>query len=330
VSVLVVQDLSVAFRARRGMARVVNSLSYEVDAGQTLAIVGESGSGKSVGALALLGLLPKNVAQVSGSAVFDGQELVDLGEEKLRAVRGAGIGMIFQDPMTSLNPVLTVERQIGEALRAHAKVSDKAVRARARELLEEVGIPDAEARLRAYPHQLSGGMRQRVMIAIALAGEPRVLIADEATTALDVTVQAQILELVERVQDEHGMAVVWITHDLGVVAGLADHVLVMYAGRCVEEGAVDVVFERPAHPYTRGLLGALPVVDDPRPARDRDPLATMPGLPPDPVALPPGCAYYPRCPIRADERCATEVPPLAAVAGGDGHRAATFYSLEEQ
>ena len=329
MSVLVVRDLSVAFRTRRGMARVVNGLSYEVDAGQTLAIVGESGSGKSVSALALLGLLPRNVARVSGSAVFDGQELVGLGEEDLRKVRGAGLGMIFQDPMTSLNPVLTVERQIGEALRAHAKVSDKAVRARALELLGEVGIPDAEARLRAYPHQLSGGMRQRVMIAIALAGEPRVLIADEATTALDVTVQAQILELVERVQDEHGMAVVWITHDLGVVAGLADHVLVMYAGRCVEEGSVDVVYEHPAHPYTRGLLGALPVVDDPRPARDRDPLATMPGLPPDPAALPPGCAYYPRCPVRADERCATEVPPLADVAGGNGdHRAATFYSLE--
>lgn len=328
MSLLVVQDLSVAFRTRRGMARVVNGLSYQVEAGETLAIVGESGSGKSVAALALLGLLPKNVAQVSGSAEFDGKELVGLGEEELRAVRGAGIGMIFQDPMTSLNPVLTVERQIGEALRAHAKVSDPAVRSRALELLREVGIPDAEARLQAYPHQLSGGMRQRVMIAIALAGEPRVLIADEATTALDVTVQAQILELVERVQDEHGMAVLWITHDLGVVAGLAEHVLVMYAGRCVEEGSVDSVFEHPAHPYTRGLLGALPVVDDPRPARSRDPLATMPGLPPDPVSLPPGCAYYPRCPVRADERCATEVPPLAEAGGDGGHRAATFYSLE--
>ncbi|HSJ59603.1 MAG TPA: ABC transporter ATP-binding protein [Jiangellaceae bacterium] len=328
MSVLAVADLSVAFRTARGRARVVDRLSYELDAAETLAIVGESGSGKSVSALALLGLLPKNVAQVSGSAVFAGQELVGLGEEALRAVRGAGIGMIFQDPMTSLNPVLTVERQIGEALRAHAKVSDEAVRSRAFELLQEVGIPDADARLRAYPHQLSGGMRQRVMIAIALAGEPQVLIADEATTALDVTVQAQILELVERIQDQHGMAVVWITHDLGVVAGMADHVLVMYAGRCVEEGSVDVVFEHSAHPYTRGLLGALPVVDDPRPARERGPLATMPGLPPDPVSLPPGCAFYPRCPIRADERCASEVPPLVEVAGGDGHRAATFYPLE--
>ncbi len=327
MSVLAVRDLSVAFRTRRGLARVVNELSYEVDPGRTLAIVGESGSGKSVSALALLGLLPANVAQVSGSAIFGGQELIGLGEERLRRVRGAGIGMIFQDPMTSLNPVLTVQRQIGEALRAHAKVSDRAVRARALELLREVGIPDAEARLRAYPHQLSGGMRQRVMIAIALASEPQVLIADEATTALDVTVQAQILELVERLQDQHGMAVVWITHDLGVVAGLADHVLVMYAGRCVEEGSVDTVYDNPAHPYTRGLLGALPIVDDPRPARERDPLATRPGLPPDPVSLPPGCAYYPRCPVRRDERCAVEVPPLAEVSGDPGHRAATFYSV---
>jgi peptide/nickel transport system ATP-binding protein len=328
VSLLAVRELSVAFRTRRGLARVVNRLSYDVDGGQTVAIVGESGSGKSVGALALLGLLPGNVTQVSGSASFDGQELVGLGEERLRAIRGAGIAMIFQDPMTSLNPVLTVQRQIAEALRAHSKMSDRAVRSRALELLGEVGIPDAEARLRAYPHQLSGGMRQRVMIAIALAGEPRVLIADEATTALDVTVQAQILELVERLQAEHGMGVVWITHDLGVVAGIADQVLVMYAGRCVEEGAVDVVFGRPAHPYTRGLLGALPVVDDPRPARERDALATMPGLPPDPVALPAGCAFYPRCPVRADERCGSEVPPLAEVGPDGAHRAATFYQLE--
>lgn len=328
MSLLTVDELTVTFRTGRGPARVVSGLSYQVREGQTLAIVGESGSGKSVSALALLGLLP-SVASVTGSVTFDGRELLGLSEEQLRAVRGAGIAMVFQDPMTSLNPVLTVERQVGEALRAHGRMSDRAVRARALELLGEVGIPDAEDRLRAYPHQLSGGMRQRVMIAIALAGDPRVLIADEATTALDVTVQAQILELVERLQADHGVGVVWITHDLGVVAGIADHVLVMYAGRCVEEGSVDAVFERPAHPYTRGLLGALPVVDDLRPARSRDPLATMPGLPPDPVALPPGCAFYPRCPVRADPRCATEVPPLldvpAATGVPVGHRAATFY-----
>jgi peptide/nickel transport system ATP-binding protein len=326
--VLAVDDLHVAFRTRRGPARVVNGLSFELHPGRTLAVVGESGSGKSVSSLALLGLLP-GTADVRGSAMFDGDELIGRSEEELRKVRGAGIGMVFQDPMTSLNPVLTVERQIGEALRAHEKVSDDGVRSRAAELLTEVGIPDAKARLRAYPHQLSGGMRQRVMIAIALAGHPKVLVADEATTALDVTVQAQILELIERLQDEHGMGVVWITHDLGVVAGIADHVVVMYAGRCVEEGAVDELFGRPAHPYTRGLLGALPVVDDPRPARAREELTTMPGLPPDPVELPPGCPFHPRCPVRADARCATEPPPLAPVPGSAAaHRAATFYAGE--
>lgn len=329
MSVLAVRDLSVAFRTRRGLARVVSGLSYAVSPGETVAIVGESGSGKSVSALALLGLLPHGVAEVTGSAVFGGAELIGLPEDALRSVRGAGIGMVFQDPMTSLNPVLTVERQLAEALRAHGTVADREVRSRATELLDVVGIPDPAARLRAYPHQLSGGMRQRVMIAIALAGEPRVLVADEATTALDVTVQAQIIELVVRLQKEHDMAVVWITHDLGVVAGIADRVLVLYAGRCVEEGPVDAVFDRPAHPYTRGLLGAVPVVDDPRSARQRDRLATMPGLPPDPVALPPGCAFYPRCPVRADERCARELPPLTDVGDGqDGHRAASFYARE--
>ncbi|AYY12743.1 ABC transporter ATP-binding protein [Actinobacteria bacterium YIM 96077] len=326
--VLSVRDLRVAFRTPRGLARVVNGLSYDVEPGRTLAIVGESGSGKSVGALALLGLLPGDVARISGSAVFDGYELIGRDEEEMRAVRGAGVGMVFQDPATSLNPVLTVGRQLVEALRAHASMPKDVARARAEELLAEVGIPDPRSRLEAYPHQLSGGMRQRVMIAIALAGQPRVLIADEATTALDVTVQAQILDLLMRLQKEHSTGVIWITHDLGVVAGIADHVLVMYAGRCVEEGSVDALFERPVHPYTRGLLGATPVVDDPRPARERDLLVTMPGLPPDPVELPEGCAFYPRCPVRADVRCRTEEPPLASVAGDPGHRAATFYTPE--
>ena len=340
--VLEVNDLSVSFRTRRGRARVVNGLSYTVRPGETLAIVGESGSGKSVAALALMGLLPGDVADITGSARFQGDELIGRREEDLRRVRGAGISMVFQDPMTSLNPVLTVGRQIAEALRAHRTVPDDEVDRRAEDLLNEVGIPDARTRLSDYPHQLSGGMRQRVMIAIALAGNPRVLVADEATTALDVTVQAQILDLVARLQKDHDMAVVWITHDLGVVAGIADHVIVMYAGRCVEEGGVDDLFDRPAHPYTRGLLGALPLVDDPRPARDRDALATMPGLPPDPVDLPPGCAFYPRCPVRADARCATEEPPLIPVGRDEGdddqaqaghgverrHRAASFYAGE--
>ena len=327
--VLSVRGLRVAFRTGRGLARVVNGLDFDVEPGRTLAIVGESGSGKSVSSLALLGLLPSGVTEVQGSAVFAGDELIGRSEEQLRRVRGAGIGMVFQDPMTSLNPVLTVGRQIAEAVRAHETMSDDAVRARVSELLAEVGIPDASARLGAYPHQLSGGMRQRVMIAIALAGNPRVLIADEATTALDVTVQAQILELIARLQDEHGMAVVWITHDLGVVAGIADHVIVMYAGRCVEEATVEELYERPLHPYTRGLLSSLPLLDDPRPARERDLLTTMPGLPPDPVALPEGCAFYPRCADRLDDRCKTEVPPLTPVAGDSAsHRAATFYRLD--
>lgn len=324
MTLLAVRDLRVGFRTRRGVAQVVSGLSYDVSPGQTVAIVGESGSGKSVSTLALLGLLPAGVAQVSGRASFDGTDLLTLSEDSLRAVRGAGIGVIFQDPMTSLNPVLRVERQLGEALRAHRRVSDAEVRSRGAELLAEVGIPDPAARLRAYPHQLSGGMRQRVMIAIALAGSPQVLIADEATTALDVTVQAQIMELIARLQDQHGMGVIWITHDLGVVAGMADHVLVMYAGRCIEEGSADAVFSGPAHPYTRRLLGSLPVVDDPRAAREREPLATMPGLPPDPLDLPAGCAFYPRCPVRSDPRCAGEVPGLVEVR--DGHRAATFYA----
>ena len=323
MSVLVVQDLHVSFRTRAGLARVVRGLSYDLAAGQTVAVVGESGSGKSVSALAMMGLLPRGVADVAGSVTLEGDELVGKSEEQLRTVRGAGIGMIFQDPMTSLNPVLRIDRQISEALRAHRSMSNTAVRERALELLGEVGIPDPVSRLRAFPHQLSGGMRQRVMIAIALASEPKVLIADEATTALDVTVQAQIIELIAQLQDKHGMGVIWITHDLGVVAGIADHVLVMYSGRCVEEGSVPAVFNHPAHPYTRGLLGALPVVDDPRSARERGPLATMPGLPPDPLHLPPGCTFFARCPVRADSRCADQAPELVDVA--PGHRAATFY-----
>ncbi|HLR94770.1 MAG TPA: ABC transporter ATP-binding protein [Jiangellaceae bacterium] len=335
--VLSVRDLNVSFRTRAGRADVVNGLNYDVHAGQTLAIVGESGSGKSVGTLALMGLLPSGVSQVEGQAIFDGGDLLAYSEEQLRKVRGAGVGMVFQDPMTSLNPVLTVERQIVEALRAHGTVDARSARRRTVELLDEVGIPDPARRAKVYPHQLSGGMRQRVMIAIALAGQPQVLIADEATTALDVTVQAQIIELIARVQQENDTAVIWITHDLGVVAGIADHVLVMYAGRCVEEGSVDQLFHDPRHPYTRGLLGSVPVVDDPRSARQRDDLATMPGLPPDPTALPAGCAFYPRCPIK-DPTCRDNVPWLRAVhrdkqGGSQGdettHRAATYCGLED-
>jgi peptide/nickel transport system ATP-binding protein len=326
VTALAVEDLDVRFATRRGPARVVNGVSWSVDAGETLAIVGESGSGKSVSVMSLLGLVPRPPATVTGVARFDGQDLLALPEEALRKVRGPGIGMVFQDPMTSLNPVLTVGRQLTEGMEEHLGLDRRAASSRAEELLDMVGIPAPRDRLDAYPHQLSGGMRQRVMIAIALSCSPRVLVADEATTALDVTIQAQIVELVAGLQRELGMAVVWITHDLGVVAGVADRVAVMYAGRIVEEGPVDDVYASPAHPYTRGLLASLPVLG---PAR-RSSLDAIPGLPPDPVALPAGCPFHPRCPVRADGRCATDVPPLRPV-GGDGtaHRVATFYDLPE-
>ncbi|PRY44338.1 peptide/nickel transport system ATP-binding protein [Geodermatophilus tzadiensis] len=326
--VLEVEDLRVDLRTPRGTAHVVNGLSYTVGAGETVAVVGESGSGKSVSVLALLGLLPARTATVTGRALLDGEDLLTMSPERLRQVRGPGVGMVFQDPMTSLNPVLTVGRQLTEGLRAHGTPSKAAARARAVELLGEVGLPDPGRAVDRYPHELSGGMRQRVVIAIALSNSPSLLIADEATTALDVTVQAQILDLVERLRTEHGTGVVWITHDLGVVAGIADRVLVMYGGRCVEDGTVDDVLERPVHPYTRGLLGALPdlATDD-----DAD-LATIPGTPPPPTDLPPGCVFWPRCPVRGDTRCETEQPPLAVVgAGGRAlpHRAATWCAERE-
>jgi peptide/nickel transport system ATP-binding protein len=328
--VLEVEDLRVRLRTPRGPAQVVNGLSYSVGAGETVAVVGESGSGKSVSVLALLGLLPARVATVSGRALLQGEDLLGMPRERLRQVRGPGVGIVFQDPMTSLNPVLTVGRQLREVIRAHEEVPAQAAQRRAVELLGEVGLPDPARAADSYPHQLSGGMRQRVMIAIALANSPALLIADEATTALDVTVQAQIIDLVERLQAERGTGVIWITHDLGVVAGIADRVLVMYGGRCVEDGTVDDVLERPAHPYTRGLLGALPDLALERGADGEIPdLATVPGTPPAPTDLPPGCVFWPRCPVRADPRCETEQPPLAVVgpgAGGLPHRAATWCS----
>jgi peptide/nickel transport system ATP-binding protein len=325
---LEVADLRVRLRTPRGPASVVNGLSYSVARGETVAVVGESGSGKSVSVLALLGLLPDRVATVTGSARLDGEDLLTMSPERLRQVRGPGVGMVFQDPMTSLNPVLTVGRQLVEGIRAHGEVSKAAARERAAGLLAEVGLPDPQRALDRYPHELSGGMRQRVVIAIALSNSPALLIADEATTALDVTVQAQILDLVAGLQADHGTGVIWITHDLGVVAGIADRVLVLYGGRCVEDGTVDDVLERPVHPYTRGLLGALPdLAADPEAE-----LATIPGTPPAPTDLPAGCVFWPRCPVRGDARCETEQPPLTPVNSlhrADGppglvHRAATW------
>jgi oligopeptide/dipeptide ABC transporter ATP-binding protein len=317
--VLSVRDLRVAFGTARGRARVVNGISYDVHGAETLAIVGESGSGKSVSVLSLLRLIPQPPGRIEGEVHFGGRDLVTLPEDELRDVRGNDIAIVFQDPMSSLNPVLTVGRQVTEGMERHLGLSHRAARDRAADLLDLVGIPLARRRLDEYPHQLSGGMRQRVMIAIALACEPAVLVADEATTALDVTIQAQIVDLLQRLQAELGMAVVWITHDLGVVAGIADRVLVLYAGEVVEEAAVDDLYAAPAHPYTRALLASLPVLGTG--ARRR--LAAIPGLPPDPVALPPGCPFWERCPERADARCETQRPPLRPV--GDGHRVACWY-----
>jgi oligopeptide/dipeptide ABC transporter ATP-binding protein len=321
--VLRVSDLQVAFGTKRGRAEVVNGLTYDLYPGETLALVGESGSGKSVSTLALLGLVPQPPGKVTGEVSYGGRNLVEASDAELRDVRGNDIAMIFQDPMTSLNPVMTVGDQVTEGMKLHLGLSESDARERAAELLSQVGIPSAESRLDNYPHQFSGGMRQRVMIAMGLACQPKVLIADEATTALDVTIQAQIVELIQDLQHEFGTAVVWITHDLGVVAGLADRVMVMYAGRIVEQAGVDELYGEPLHPYTDGLLGSLPVLGE---GRGKS-LTAIPGLPPDPTDMPQGCAFWPRCPHRLDERCETEQPPLHEVRAG--HWSRCFYEVPE-
>jgi oligopeptide/dipeptide ABC transporter ATP-binding protein len=312
---LSVRDLHVEFAGRGRVVRAVRGLSYEIRAGETIGLVGESGSGKSVSALSLLGLLPKRASRIaSGSALFEGQEILHLPDAKLRKIRGARIAMIFQDPLSSLNPVLTIGRQITEAVEAHRAVSHKEARKRAVELLELVGIPGAAQRVDNYPHQFSGGMRQRAMIAMALSCEPSLLIADEPTTALDVTIQAQILELLRRLRTELHMAVLLITHDLGVVAGFADRLAVMYAGRLVELGPTETLLADPAHPYTVGLLRSLPRLDRPR----QEALTPIEGSPPDLASELRGCPFAPRCAWRLDI-CATADPPLAPVrerAGG--------------
>jgi oligopeptide/dipeptide ABC transporter ATP-binding protein len=291
-------------------------LSYTVGAGETLGLVGESGSGKSVSALALLGLLPKRVGHITaGSVRFEGRELVGLPEDQLRHVRGARIAMIFQDPLSSLNPVLTVGRQITESLETHRRLNRAPARQRAVELLEMVGIPAARRRVDDYPHQFSGGMRQRATIAMALACEPALLIADEPTTALDVTIRAQILDLLGRLRAELNMAVLLITHDLGVVAGFADRLAVMYAGRIVETGQAEDVLARPEHPYTVGLLHSLPRLDRPRQAE----LKPIGGAPPDLAAQIVGCAFAPRCSWRLDRCWSVDPPMLPAERDGRGH-----------
>jgi oligopeptide/dipeptide ABC transporter ATP-binding protein len=312
---LAVRDLTVEFRGEGGPVPAVRGLSYELSPGEVLGIVGESGSGKSVTSLAVMGLLPSS-AQISGSVRYRGQELLGQSDPSMSRVRGKGVAMIFQDPMTSLDPVYRVGFQIEETLRVHDKrLSRKAAEARAIELLELVGIPNARGRVRSYPHEFSGGMRQRVVIAIAMANQPDVIIADEPTTALDVTVQAQILEVLDTALQETGAAMVLITHDLGVVAGVADRVLVMYAGRPVEIGSVEDIYYEPRMPYTLGLLGSLPRLD----STGRERLTPIIGSPPSLVNMPPGCPFAPRCPLHIAE-CDAGEPPLFDV--GRGHSAA--------
>ena len=284
-----IKDLRVSFFTPGGEVKAVRGVSWHLDEGEAIGIVGESGSGKSVSVYAVMRLLQNTGKIVGGSIEFDGKDIISLSEKEMRDIRGNKIAMIFQDPMTSLNPVLTIKRQISEALQLHMGMNKDESRKRAAELLEMVGIPEADTRLDDYPHQFSGGMRQRAMIAMSLACNPRLLIADEPTTALDVTIQAQIVELVKRLRDEIGMAVIWITHDLGVVAGLADRMMVMYAGHVVEEAPVKEVYADPRHPYTLGLLGSLPRLDGIR----EDRLTSIEGLPPDLLALPPGCPFEP-------------------------------------
>jgi oligopeptide/dipeptide ABC transporter ATP-binding protein len=304
---LEVTGLRVTFPTAAGPARAVDGISFTLDQGKTLALVGESGCGKSLTALSLLRLVPPPGMIEAGSVIrLDGKELLALDAESLRRIRGKRIGMVFQDPMTSLNPVFTVGDQISEGIRAHEKVSRREAWERAVALLQEVGIPDPVSRAWSYPHQMSGGMRQRVMIAIALSCQPDLLIADEPTTALDVTVQAQILELLDRLREERGMAVLLITHDLGIVAGRADRVAVMYAGRIVEEAPTTTLFRHPTHPYTQGLFASMPRLSG---ARDR--LVPIRGTVPPATAWPAGCRFHPRCPSAMPE-CVTD-PPLLAV-----------------
>jgi peptide/nickel transport system ATP-binding protein len=312
-----VEDLRVAFPTEDGVVHAVDGVTYQVYKGRTLGIVGESGSGKTVSSLTTLGLTRRQGARISGRILFEGQDLVTLPEDRLRTIRGNEIAMIFQDPLSSLHPLYKVGRQLTEAVRAHREVSKAAARDRAIELLGLVGIPDPARRVDEYPHEFSGGMRQRVMIAMALANEPKLLIADEPTTALDVTVQAQILALMERLQRELGMAIVIITHDLGVVAEMADDIAVMYAGRIVETASAANMFDDPEHPYTWGLLKSIPKLYGPR----EEDLVPIPGTPPSLISPPSGCHFHPRCPYAQPEHSRID-PALEPVPDEPAHHVA--------
>jgi oligopeptide/dipeptide ABC transporter ATP-binding protein len=318
-ALLEVRNLQTQFLTRGGVVRAVDGVSWDVGEGETVALVGESGCGKSVSALSIMRLVAEPAGRiVGGQILFKGRDLLALSEEEMRRVRGREIGMIFQEPMTSLNPVLTVGRQLTEGLEVHLGMAPTAARERAVELLSLVGVPDPGRRLAQYPHQFSGGMRQRMMIAMALSCQPALILADEPTTALDVTIQAQILELMKGLSSQFGVAMLMITHNLGVVARYADRVNVMYAGRIIEQGTARTLYTHPRHPYTLGLLRSVPRLDEPRRAR----LDPIEGQPPDLTRLPGGCAFAPRCPVRV-ERCQVEVPPLRPVGEG-GQRSACW------
>ncbi|WP_406512660.1 ABC transporter ATP-binding protein [Streptomyces sp. NBC_00161] len=318
---LEVRDLHVEFRTRDGVAKAVNGVNYSVDEGETLAVLGESGSGKSVTAQAVMGILDVPPGRIAGGEIlFKGKDLLKMKEEERRKIRGADMAMIFQDALSSLNPVLSVGAQLGEMYEVHRGMSRKAAKAKAVELMDRVKIPAAKDRVGDYPHQFSGGMRQRIMIAMALALEPSLIIADEPTTALDVTVQAQVMDLLAELQRELNMGLILITHDLGVVADVADKIAVMYAGRIVEAAPVHEIYAAPAHPYTRGLLDSIPRLD-----QKGQELYAIKGLPPNLLAIPPGCAFNPRCPM-AQAVCRTDVPPLAQV--GQDRASACFFWKE--
>ncbi len=328
-AMLRVEDLQVEFHTDAGVVRAVNGVSFEVAAGETLAVVGESGSGKSVTGMSILGLLPKPEAHTSGSVLWKGHDLVGAPEARLRKVRGGEISMIFQDAMTSLNPVLTIGRQIAEMVKLHTSLRGKAAKDRAVEMLDAVGIPEARRRVSMYPHEFSGGMRQRAMIAMAISCDPQLIIADEPTTALDVTVQAQVLDVLKEIQERTGAGMILITHDLGVVASVADRVMVMYAGRQVETAATDDIFYDPRHPYALGLMASLPRVDvdgvlsDATGGRRLKPIE---GQPPSLLHLPTGCSFHPRCELaELPSPCATDIPVLFDV-GGPGHRSACHFA----
>jgi peptide/nickel transport system ATP-binding protein len=318
-----VEDLRVEFSTEDGIVHAVDGITYEVAPGRTLGIVGESGSGKTVASLTTLGLTRTQGARVSGRILFEGRDLVALSDAELRAIRGNDIAMVFQDPLSSLHPFFKVGAQLIEALRAHREVSKQQARARAIELLGLVGIPDPQRRVEEYPHEFSGGMRQRAMIAMALANEPKLLIADEPTTALDVTVQAQILALLERLQRELGMAIVIITHDLGVVAEMADDIAVMYAGRIVETASAELIFDGPEHPYTWGLLRSIPTLDG---SREAD-LVPIPGTPPSLIQRPSGCHFHPRCPYAQPSHARID-PQLRAVPDQPSHHVACLLEVD--